>query len=723
ASHWPAAVTTEAARRAWRLAGRFRSHRIVAFPAAELAYLRVLNAVLLKPRWWEKLACPTTVAGWRRDAAAAEPAVFGLAATASQAPTAMSGGAADRGAVDAADGDATAVGPAPEPTPLPPHQSEDVEAFTLLLDELDHIARGLLVRLPPVSTAPAPPPPESPPTAVDSTRTVGPTATAAEAPLPPQPSPPPSPHRTITPTGIHGVYVSDDILEPALLARLRVLATPLEAAAAAEAGRDATVLNLVHPSPHALVYERTLVAADPAAVVGSESMPAPPAYFGGEQSRRFQWLPAEVNVGVDGSVAIRSYINNLDPARHGALYATLATVVKRVVPMLELALGSLRTQPFHRMATDTRAMWVQNRRDYALERFLEAHNLPEYTQLRWVSGLQSEFDAFESEMWEDPDFFDARPVMNWPTLSDYRRSKAPVASTVGAVGAAGGDGDSAVAAVEGGWGGRDGGHDDGGDLVVEGGWAGGEGELARLRREAHVDTAGVRYPLCGRRLKVIFKMACVRLTAEQPRFDHGQWHIEGMENEAIAATALVYYDVDEQGVSESRVAFRHGYDSEQWSYEQGDYAHLERLFGVNSEMDVELQECGAVNARNGRVVVFPNFLHHRVEPFELAPGARQPVRRCVLALFLVHPDAAAGVWSTAAVPPQQRAWLARRVSAAFGPRLPAVVADVVAAHLEGLGAAMDPAEARALAEELSEERRHAQEGSFADINHVSLCEH
>ncbi|KAJ1556188.1 hypothetical protein HK405_005505, partial [Cladochytrium tenue] len=585
---------------AWILRS-FRERRVLAFPVAELAYLRVLNEVLLKPRYWEKLNRPGPVAAWRRSRRAGDDSL------------------------------------------LPPPPPDDV--FALLVDELHHIARELLMRLPPATT---PPVQESLPAASDSTT---PTEETSQ--------PPPSPPRTITPTGIHGVYISDNILEPALLARLRALAAPLEATAAEEADPSAAVLNLVHPSPHALVYGRTLVAADPAAVVGFAPAPMLPSPI---RSQRFQWLPAEVDVGNDGDVVIRSYINNLEPAQHGALY------------------GALDTQPFHRMRTDMEDVEVKPIEEYAWERFRAERGLPDDVEESDVPDLAAEYEAFEHLVWHDPGI-GARPVMNWPTLTDYRRSQAPVVSATTT---------------------RRGKR----RLVVEGGTA----KLTRLEHEAHVDTATVRYSLRGRRLQVIFKLACVRLTEERPRFEGGQWHIEGMENEAIAATAVVYYDVGD-GVGKSRIAFRHVFDN---------FARLERLFGFENKKDLGVQECGTVVARAGRCVVFPNFLQHRVEPFELAPGAHGPAHCYVLALFLVHPDAMAGVYSTRTVPPQQRARQSRRLTAALKTRLPGVAADLIAAQLVEMGAAMDPAEARSLAEELSEERRSAQEGSFAHINRIYL---
>ncbi|KAJ2685611.1 hypothetical protein IWW39_004160 [Coemansia spiralis] len=50
------------------------------------------------------------------------------------------------------------------------------------------------------------------------------------------------------------------------------------------------------------------------------------------------WLPTDFDVGVDGSVSMRSYINNLHPVHHAELYQTISKVFAKCVPMLEQAL-------------------------------------------------------------------------------------------------------------------------------------------------------------------------------------------------------------------------------------------------------------------------------------------------------------------------------------------------------------------------------------------------
>ncbi|KAH8918135.1 hypothetical protein BT69DRAFT_1338462 [Atractiella rhizophila] len=60
--------------------------------------------------------------------------------------------------------------------------------------------------------------------------------------------------------------------------------------------------------------------------------------------------------------------------------------------------------------------------------------------------------------------------------------------------------------------------------------------------------------LKGKTLKVIVKIASIHLTPENPTYEGGKWHVEGMRNERIVATGIWY--VEEENVSESRLAFR-----------------------------------------------------------------------------------------------------------------------------------------------------------------------
>ena len=51
------------------------------------------------------------------------------------------------------------------------------------------------------------------------------------------------------------------------------------------------------------------------------------------------------------------------------------------------------------------------------------------------------------------------------------------------------------------------------------------------------DAANLR----GKQIQVIVKLANIHLTPERPKYMGGSWHVEGMLNETIVASAIYYY--------------------------------------------------------------------------------------------------------------------------------------------------------------------------------------
>ncbi|KNE65878.1 hypothetical protein AMAG_09842, partial [Allomyces macrogynus ATCC 38327] len=158
--------------------------------------------------------------------------------------------------------------------------------------------------------------------------------------------------------------------------------------------------------------------------------------------------------------------------------------------------------------------------------------------------------------------------------------------------------------------------------------------------------------LRGRTLKVITKLANIHLTPSNPTYLGGPWHIEGMVNEAIVATALYYYDV--HNTSESKLRFRSGIQGP--DYEQSDFRGMNIASGLESSSPL-VQDRGAATAREGRLVAFPNTYQHHVAPFELI-GKTKPGHRKIVAFLLVDPSSVLGdrVVSTSRVAPQQAKW-------------------------------------------------------------------
>ncbi|KAJ2491495.1 hypothetical protein IWW37_002270 [Coemansia sp. RSA 2050] len=77
------------------------------------------------------------------------------------------------------------------------------------------------------------------------------------------------------------------------------------------------------------------------------------------RSEKFCWLPAEFRVNNDGLATIESYINNLHPRKHAALYSIIASVFSRMVPMLEHVVTDLLHQRSQRVVAYS-CMWYRS---------------------------------------------------------------------------------------------------------------------------------------------------------------------------------------------------------------------------------------------------------------------------------------------------------------------------------------------------------------------------
>ncbi|MCB5164969.1 DUF4246 domain-containing protein [Streptomyces bambusae] len=140
-------------------------------------------------------------------------------------------------------------------------------------------------------------------------------------------------------SAVDGVWHSDALVDEQLRTRLREAVRVLEEVPEADRdwhpGSDGQVLDLVHPSLFCLVRE---------ASGGPEEAWQNPtkSYAKYEFSERFQWLPTDVEVGEDGAVAFRSYVNNVHPEEHRALEAVLPDLFARLRPLFENVLTDLR---------------------------------------------------------------------------------------------------------------------------------------------------------------------------------------------------------------------------------------------------------------------------------------------------------------------------------------------------------------------------------------------
>ncbi|MFE2231192.1 DUF4246 domain-containing protein [Streptomyces sp. NPDC059442] len=140
-------------------------------------------------------------------------------------------------------------------------------------------------------------------------------------------------------SAVDGIWQSDTLVDDKLGSRLREAVRVLEQVPEAERdwhpGSDGQVLDLVHPSLFCLVRE---VSGAPERAWRNPT----DRYSKHEFSERFQWLPTDVEVGDDGAVDFRSYVNNVHPETHHKLAAVLPDLFARMRPLLENVLTDLR---------------------------------------------------------------------------------------------------------------------------------------------------------------------------------------------------------------------------------------------------------------------------------------------------------------------------------------------------------------------------------------------
>jgi hypothetical protein len=322
-------------------------------------------------------------------------------------------------------------------------------------------------------------------------------------------------------------------------------------------------------------------------------------------------LPSDIHFAPEGSVKIASYINNLHPKTHGNLYTILEQFVEHAIPLWNETLSWFHYRTRIPIDNGSDEDWI----------------IPEgvkYVRPPPEEG-ESEEELTESELEYDDhyrDWRDGHRVLIQPEPKAF------------------------VSFAE---------------------------FLEEKPRGANPVDLREKFATSG--LQVIFKLANIHLTPENPEYGGGSWHVEGALNEHICASALYYYD--EENLTESHLAFRQSINVEEMVMKpaqvraspcplpvhslannpQNEYASVEEYYGVQNE-EPAIQELGQILTKQGRLVAFPNVLQHCVQPFKLADPSK-PGHRKLLAMFLVDPHIR--ILSTANVAPQRRDWWAEEI--------------------------------------------------------------
>ena len=514
------------------------------------------------------------------------------------------------------------------------------------------------------------------------------------------------------------VYMSDSIIPNQLKRKLDTAVAKLENVRESEKdwhpGSDNQVLDLVHPSLFPLIYGRsrilpegTVPLDDCSQYIGrGEIIPDPekPANYS-HFSTDYQWLPAELSYDENGKTKFTSYINNLHPRGNKDIYEAIEEIIDISVPMWIDTILSTRFLAPHRCHRDPSGDYVkkpdhlrplQRRHNSDDEDFdndddgdreADGEDRENRARPRTPEDYDSDYDEhFEANVPEPGDFAPRKRVPKSffeNNSTSYR-----------------------LLDIE--------------DPLRDSSLIPGDDTLASGQVAYEAAAAELHATFRAKGLQVIVKLANIHLTPDNPIYKGGSWHVEGLANEHIIASALYYYNSD--NISPSYLGFREGVDRDELNdYEQNRFNPILEMYGILEDWGDAVQVLGKVLTREGRLLTFPNVLQHRVSPFELGDKSR-PGHRKLLALFLVDPEVR--IISTAHVPPQRRDWWANALEEkqSLIQRLPVELADAVMQNVTDFPISME--DAKEIREKLMDERkaRIDPDGHFGD-NMYSFCEH
>ncbi|KAK5673202.1 hypothetical protein QVD99_000656 [Batrachochytrium dendrobatidis] len=196
--------------------------------------------------------------------------------------------------------------------------------------------------------------------------------------------------------------------------------------------------------------------------------------------------------------------------------------------------------------------------------------------------------------------------------------------------------------------------------------------------------------LRGRNLQVIVKLTNIQLTPSKPKYNEGNWHIEGPINESIVATGLYYYDVE--NITTPKLDYREAVDC--FDYQGASDMYWKDVCDIDQESPRN-QYIGSLELPNGRCVVYPNRYQHKEQSFELADPT-QPGHCKILTFFVVNPSRR--IVSTAHVAPQQPQWYNSSLDKA---PIPPELWNDATQYIQGV---QSPAEAKHYRDELTSDR-------------------
>ncbi|OMJ20164.1 hypothetical protein AYI70_g4280 [Smittium culicis] len=491
----------------------------------------------------------------------------------------------------------------------------------------------------------------------------------------------------ILPGPVDRTYISDSIIPSYLQEDLINQVSKLENIPEKELdwhpGSDKQVLDLVHPSLFPVVFGETRAITDNVepdevldwkSVMGTGSIdnvksnskgglteenshyyypPLDVRYY----SFDYQWLPTEIEIDSNGKAKILSYINNLHPDIHKELYTTLEKVFERFIPLINSTLtdsiSSNLDDCYQRIKLS----------DYINESF------DEFAKRICISeGILSDDQKKELESTGNIKNFNSNHHYSHEFYDRYEQEKIVEPSK---------------------------------DIIFD---------------STRISDCQKQINLNNTRLQVIVKLANIILTPDNPKYEGGVWHVEGMQNENIVSSSIYYYD--QENISESQLGFR--VSIREPDYEQHDVGGVLKTHGLVDDCAL-VQNIGHINTLKNRCITFPNIYQHKVQPFEPLDKTKPGFRK-ILCFFLVDPSKR--IISTAIVPPQQKSWFEIELNKSENKinKPPYEISQLISEKLEW---PMSLDTAKSHREKLMEERKVFVSTKTKEIfeRFFSLCEH
>ncbi|KAJ2871989.1 hypothetical protein GGH93_004396, partial [Coemansia aciculifera] len=256
------------------------------------------------------------------------------------------------------------------------------------------------------------------------------------------------------------------------------------------------------------------------------------------------WLPTDFDVGKDGSVSIRSYINNLHPVRYAELYQTISKVFAKCVPLLEqVVTDAIHPHQSRDIFDNDKCFKYCTLHPHDIIQMVEkGEPLPE----KYHKFVTTSDSYYYGGKWNDTLVVNSVELDTSALFAEWEKTQPRSKSS----------------------------------------------PLALALPFSPLYRPTVPYSMRGLPLQASVEMATTILTPDNPNRAEGEWQAVGRDNEAISAVCFYFYDVE--NIANARIMFRDP-KKENTSH---NFEQKPMLYNANDVTDYDKQ-CHAMKAIGG----------------------------------------------------------------------------------------------------------------------------